>query len=219
MLFTETLPAFYSIALMIAISATVFGGRFYIFRKKSLLRLYASPSILIAGSRLSGKTSLIKAITGNDISIHPFKGSLSLAYLKSGDKTLQVIEDCCLIGGKGNNLKDLMKLDLISLIYIFDVSKDSEPIEVQLESFENTRKIFDKVPFMVVANKADIADMAKIERLEIKFEKVYKTSALDMDSSKMKDSLLLEKESEDLSLLIRNISNEIETHKEEIKLT
>ena len=198
MIFAETLPIFYSLGLIIAVSATVFIWRFYIFRKKSLAAFYSIPSIIIGGIALAGKTSLIKAITKNEMSTNIFLENFQFSRFKNGN-ILQLIEMPDF--NKADDLERLKKLNLKSMIYLFDVSKDSLPIVKQIDSFENTKRVFDNIPAIILASKADSKDSEKITELKKKFEKIYEISALGKD----KDSMLV-KEFEDLNHLIKDIS-------------
>lgn len=219
MLLPENLPISHSIGLVIAVSATVFAWRFYIFRKNSLASLYSLPSILVTGPKLSGKTSLIKTITKSEISMHPFEYSLQLGYLKNENQTLQFIEVPSFVNRKIDNLQRFKKMNLKSIIYLFDVSKNSDTIESQLENFEITRNFFKGIPFLIVANKIDLAGKDSVEKLESKFEKIYEISSLDKGLIKPEDSLLLKREFEDLTRLIQDFSHETVAQKEVRSLT
>jgi GTP1/Obg family GTP-binding protein len=213
MLFSEGLSIFYYIGLIATISTAVFTWRFYLFRRNSLSKLISLPSILIIGSKLAGKTSLIKTITKNDISIHPFANYLQLAYLKNENQIVQFIEGPSFAKEKINIIKKLKKLNLKSIIYLFDVSKNSDTIENQLENFEDIRNFFSGASFLIVANKIDTVEKNKVEKLKNRFKKIYEISLADTGQSKL-ENVLLKKELEDLNQLIHDINYEIEGGKE-----
>jgi len=216
MLLPETFSIFYSIGLAVAVSATVFAWRFYIFRRNSLAILYSLPSIIVTGARLSGKTSLIKTITNSEIVTNPFEEGLSLSYLKNENRVLQFVEVLPIVEENIARLLKIKKLNLKSVIYLFDVSKNSDSIENQLENFENTKKFFGGIPLIIVANKIDEND-GKLEKLNSRFEKIYEISSLYKSLNKPADSLVLKNEFEDLVHLIRDVSSEIAAQEKEIR--
>lgn len=217
MLLPETFSIFYSTGLVVGISATVFAWRFYIFRRNSLAILYSLPSIVVTGAKLSGKTSLIKTITNSEIVTNPFEEGLSLSYLKNENRVLQFVEVLPIVEENIGNLLKIKKLNLKSVIYLFDVSKNSDSIENQLENFENTKNFFGEIPLIIVANKIDENDEKKLEELKSRFEKIYEVSSLYKSLNKPADSSVLKNEFEDLTHLIHDLSSEIATQEKEIK--
>jgi GTP1/Obg family GTP-binding protein len=213
MLFSEGLSIFYSLGLISTVSAAVFTWRFYLFRTNSLAKLLSLPSILVIGSKISGKSSLINTITKSDISIHPFENDLQLAYLKNENQIVQFVEGPSFAKEKIDTIKKLKKLNLKSVIYLFDVSKNSDTIENQLENFEDIRNFFSGMPFLIVANKIDTVEKNKVEKLKNRFKKIYEISLVNIGQSKL-ENVLLNKELEDLNQLINDINYEIESGKE-----
>jgi len=213
MLFSEGLSIFYSLGLISTVSAAVFTWRFYLFRTNSLAKLLSLPSILVIGSKISGKSSLINTITKSDISIHPFENDLQLAYLKNENQIVQFVEGPSFAKEKIDTIKKLKKLNLKSVIYLFDVSKNSDTIENQLENFEDIRNFFSGMPFLIVANKIDTVEKNKVEKLKDRFKKIYEISLANIGQSKL-ENVLLKKELEDLNQLINDINYEIESGKE-----
>ena len=65
-----------------------------------------------------------------------------------------------------SNLQKFKKMNLICAIYVFDVSKESKPIEEQLENFMKTKENLKNLQFIPIANKIDVADPEKIKKLE-----------------------------------------------------
>ncbi|MEM7826396.1 MAG: hypothetical protein QW451_02085, partial [Candidatus Aenigmatarchaeota archaeon] len=97
------------------------------------------------------------------------------------------------------NLSIVKKMNVLGGFYIFDVSKNSLTIEEQLENFKLVKE-FLKKPLVLIANKIDVADTEKIEKLKNFGEEVYMISLID--SSK-------KKELEDIMVLMKKLSSEI----------
>jgi GTP1/Obg family GTP-binding protein len=212
MILSENIPIFYSIGFVVAISAGIFVWRFYAFRRNSLENLISTPSIVVTGMRFSGKSSLIKMITGDGISMNPVVDSQT-SYLQVGNQRIQFLELPAMDGltDGPNNVK---RMNVKSLIFVFDVSKKSPLMEKQVETFENMKSLFG-VPYIVVANKLDMADRKKLNMLERKFEKIHEISSLGKYIARTTDYDSLKKESEDVSKLMNDILNEINLMKEE----
>jgi GTP1/Obg family GTP-binding protein len=206
MLFPEGLPIFHSIGLIVGISSVLFVWRFHVFRKNSIATLISLPSIVVAGAKFSGKTVLIKSITGSETSAHPFEDSFKLSYLKGEKQTLQFIEIPSLVEEREKELQKIKNLNLNSMIYVFDVSENSEPIENQLENFENDKRIFGEIPFIPVASKIDLSENEKVEELKNRFGKVYGVPYVDKGITK---DAILKDELKDLSFLIKDLSDEV----------
>jgi len=92
MIFEQSLTIFQSITIVTSAAILIFLWRVYVFRKKSLNTLTQLPSIIVVGDKLSGKTSLVRAITKNEPLKHPLEDDLGINYLKEGDKKVQVID-------------------------------------------------------------------------------------------------------------------------------
>ncbi|MEM5829361.1 MAG: GTPase [Candidatus Aenigmatarchaeota archaeon] len=215
MLLPESFPIFHSLPLVLAASITIFFWRFYVFREKLIKEFKSLPSIVVLGMKGSGKTSFINMVTKSYPSLHPFQ-NLNVATTTLGDQKFQFIELPHLVDGQPNILQELKKMNLKYFIYLFDVSENSEPIENQLKNFENIRKFFDGYPFLLVANKVDVAKKEKLERLEGRFKNIYKISSLGKGLADSNKSMFM-KELEDLSSLIHDLSHEILIEKEEAK--
>jgi len=182
MILSETFPIYTSITLLTAVSSAIVIWRFLALRK-SLLSLSFVPVFLVTGVKQSGKTSFINALSSRISAI--------------AGKQIQFIELPAIIDGTVDG--EIKKVDPNLIIYIFDVSKDSLSIEKQIEDFENVRKIAGNVPYILVANKIDCVDEAKLAALESKFGKVIKLSL------KNADSIDLKKEFEDLLTLAQSL--------------
>jgi len=182
MILPETFSIYTSIALLTVVSSAFVVWRFLALRK-SLLTLNLVPVFLVTGVRRSGKTSFINM--------------LGSRFSALAGRQIQFVELPAIIDGAVDG--QIKKVDPNFVIYIFDVSKDSLPIEKQIEDFETVKKIASNVPYILVANKIDCADEAKLNALESKFEKVIKLSL------KNADSIDLKKEFEDLLALAQTL--------------
>jgi hypothetical protein len=166
---------------------TVISSAFVIWRflalRRSLLNLSATPIFLVTGVRQSGKTSFINVLNPR---LSAFLG-----------RQVRFMELPAPIDGTADG--QIKKLNSTLVIYIFDVSKDSLPIEKQIEDFENLKKIVSNTPHILVANKVDRADKFKLRTLENRFGKVVKLSL------KNADSLDLRREFKDLLMLMESL--------------
>jgi GTP1/Obg family GTP-binding protein len=212
MIFPENFPIFYSLGLVLAIAASIFSWRFYIFRK-NLIKTYISiPSILVLGTKGSGKTSFIRAFTGSQVESHPIQDGFNFASLALGEKTAQLIEVPYYVDGIAQHLQKIKDMNLICGIYLFDVSKDSEPIEVQIENFKRIREFLKDLKFLVLANKMDIADEQKIEKLKKSIGEFHVLSLASLEKTAQ-----LKKELEDVMSLVKSLSSEALEQKSEIE--
>jgi GTP1/Obg family GTP-binding protein len=209
MIFLESFPIFYSLGLILAIAVSIFSWRFYIFRK-NLIKTYLSiPSILVLGAKGSGKTSFIKTFTNSQIESHPIHDGFNFASFNMGEKTIQLIEIPYFVDAIATHLEKIKNMNLICCIYLFDVSKDSEPIEIQIENFKRIRESFKGLKFFALANKVDVADEQKVEKLK---KAIGETRLLSITNFLEKEkSAELEKELDDVLSLIKNLS--VETFK------
>jgi GTP1/Obg family GTP-binding protein len=206
MILAENIPIFYSIGSVVAIAAGIFVWRFYVFRRNSLENLISTPSIVVTGMKFSGKSSLIRMITGDVISMNPVVDSQT-SYLQVGNQKIQFLE-LPAMDGLTDGYHNFKKINVKSLIFVFDVSKKSPLMEKQVETFESMKNLFG-VPYIVVANKLDLADRRKLDILEKKFEKIHEISSLGKYLTRTTDYDSLKKESEDVSKLMHDILNEI----------
>jgi len=212
MIFPESFSIFYSLGLIVAIAALIFSWRFYIFRK-NLIKTYLSiPSILVLGTKGSGKTSFIRAFTGSQVESYPIQDGFNFASLTLGEKTVQLIELPYYVDGIAQHLQKIKGMNLICGIYLFDVSKDSEPIEVQIENFKRIREFLKDLKFLVLANKIDIADEQKIERLKKSIGEFNMLSLATLEKTQLK------KELDDVISLVKSLSSEALAQKSEIEL-
>ncbi|MEM5879070.1 MAG: hypothetical protein QXU74_01075 [Candidatus Aenigmatarchaeota archaeon] len=211
MIFPESFPIFYSLGLVILFSSTIFFWRFFVFKRKLLLSLYSLPSIVVLGTRRSGKSSFIKVLTSSQIVSHPVQNGLNFSTLTIGNQKIQLIEVPHFANGATNHLRKFREMKLIGGFYLFDVSKESDPPESQLENYEKIKEFFSNIPLIPIANKMDIADREKLEKIKSRFKEIHEIQ-LTGELDKMKQDLL-KKEAEDLKQLIYNITREIETER------
>jgi GTP1/Obg family GTP-binding protein len=186
MIFPESFPIFYSISLAVSIAIAIFLWRFYSFNKNFFKSFYSTPSIFIFGPRYSGKTSLIKKISNSNINRHPFQDGSNFSNLNIFGKQIQLIE----LPYYFDNVENLLKINIIGGIYIFDVSKNSEPIGNQIENLVRIKKIFNNLKILVLANKFDIADKKKLRKLKKFIKDLHTISLIDEKSSKKLHNIL-----------------------------
>jgi nucleolar GTP-binding protein len=203
MIFPESFPMFYSLGLVLVIAASIFSWRFYIFRKNLIKSYISIPSILVLGTKGSGKTSFIRAFTGSQVESHPIQDGFNFASLALGEKTVQLIEIPYHVDGIAQHLPKIRDMNLICGIYLFDVSKDSEPIEVQIENFKRIKEFFKDLKFLVLVNKIDIADEQKIEKLKKTIGEFQMLSLATLEKTQLK------KELEDVMSLVKSLSSEV----------
>jgi GTP1/Obg family GTP-binding protein len=172
MIFEQSLTIFQSIIVMAFSAFLVFIWRFYVFRKNSLNALTQLPSIIVVGNKLSGKTSLVRAITSNEPLKHPLEDDLGINYLKEGDKKVQVID----ANVTTEDLERLKRFNLKSFIYVFDASSDPESFKNQIKDFEKFKEIFSGVKSFVVLNKIDLVEKREIKKIKDNFQNVYEIS-------------------------------------------
>ena len=215
MIFPESFPMFYSLGLVVVLATAIFLWRFYIFKKNLIKTYFSLPSVLVLGTKKSGKTSFIKFLTNSQVEQHPIQDGFNLASLNLEGKEIQFLEVPHFVDGIASNLQKIKGMNLICGVYIFDVSKDSEPIEVQLENFKRIKEAFKDLKFFVFANKMDISDEQKVEKLKNSIGKVYMLSLAD--SLEKEKAFQLRKELDDVLNLISNLSSE--TSQQKIELT
>ncbi len=214
----ETLPLTYSIGLALLLSSLIFVWRYVALRKKALNALYNLPSVIVAGPKLVGKTSLIKLITNNDVSVHMFEDSLKFCRLKMDGQILQFIELPSVVDSKPvsivsrkTNLQRLRIMNLKHLIYVFDMSKSSGTIENQLIDLENIKQAIGDIPQTIIANKVQNYTDEKLSLLKSKFGKVYEIPAFKDSNIDSKNLLQLNREFEDIADLVDGLSHDIST--------
>lgn len=207
-LFPETFPIFYSMGIIVAASSSIFAWRFLHIRNKALNLLYSTPSVIVAGLKLSGKSSMIRALTNAQIVSHPFDNEIMLSYFKKGDRRLQFVELPAFGDVRKRYFQKLRKLNLRYILYIFDVSKGSTQIEEQIKDFKNIESMFVGIPAAVVANKIDAVEAQKLARLKNMFKNIHEISLVEKEVGKAKKAFL-KKEFDDLSSLMHDISFEV----------
>lgn len=196
MIFPESFPIFYSLGLVAMISTIIFFWRSQLLKKRIFENLNALPSILVLGSIKSGKTTFLLSLTNSYPKSSLLEG-MNISNFKIGEKEVQLIE--IPFSKKIEDLKSIEKMNVLGGFYLFDVSKDALPIEEQIENFKLVKK-FLKKPLIPIANKIDIADEEKMEKLKSLEEKVHMISLLEASRKK---------ELEDVMTLVKRISSEL----------
>lgn len=181
MIFEETFSIIASIVFITAFVIFLFTLKFHYFKKRFFKTFYEIPSVIMTGPHLSGKKSLISNITKDEIVSHPFEDNLKLGYLTLEDKKMQFISFPYNHAFDFINSEDFEKINKKLLINVFDVSPTSDDIENQIKNFKKISPKFGKVNKVIVANKIDIADNKKLNKLKQKFPKMHKTSSVTND--------------------------------------
>ncbi len=135
------------------------------------------PTVVIAGHPNVGKSTLLRALTNAkpEVASYPFTtkginvGQFEEHYLK-----YQVIDTPGLLDRPLSERNEVEKQAILALkhlgdviVYIFDPSEYCGfPIEEQMHLFEEIYSEFGEFPFIVVLNKADIADEKKMKKIE-----------------------------------------------------
>jgi 50S ribosomal subunit-associated GTPase HflX len=173
MIFEQTLTIYESLISVTTLAVLIFFWKFFFFRKKQLEILSMLPSTIIIGSRLSGKSSLTKAITESEIYSSLLEDGLGISRFIRGDKRMQIIDANLTL----ENIKKLKELNLKSMVYVFDVSSSLDSLKSQIKDFENFRKTFKNIKHFVVLNKIDTANKQTLKEIKKTFRDVYEVSA------------------------------------------
>jgi GTP1/Obg family GTP-binding protein len=173
MIFEQTLTIYESVISVTTLAILILFWKFFFFRKKQLEILSILPSAIVIGTRFSGKSSLTKAITESEIYSSLFGDGLGISRFIHGDKKIQLIDANLNL----ENIKKLKKLNLKSIIYVFDVSSSLDSLKDQIKDFEDFRKTFKNIKHLVVLNKVDIANKQTLKEIKKIFRDVYEVSA------------------------------------------
>jgi signal recognition particle receptor subunit beta len=136
--------------------------------------------------KIQRKNFFNKKISNSNINHHPFQDGLNFSNLIIGGKTIQLLE----LPYYFDNVENILKINAIGGIYVFDMSKNSEPIDNQIENFIRIKKIFNNLKILVLANKLDIADEKKLRKLKKLIKDLHTISLIDEKSSKKLHNLL-----------------------------
>jgi GTP1/Obg family GTP-binding protein len=176
MLLTETFTVLQSFGLVVAVSASVFAWRAYAAKKRLLQALKTNPTIAVVGQKSTNKNVLIQSLGFVQ------RSRIFYGLYTSEDGRIQLID----LDLDGLDIKKLTEINLKKVLYVFDTSKSSLPIETQIKDFENLSSAV-KVECIPVVVKSSEAEGEKIKFLEEKFGRL---KAVD-----------LHKELEDIKLL------------------
>jgi len=173
MIFEQTLTIYESVISVTTLAVLILFWKFFFFRKKQLEILSILPSAIVIGTGLSGKSSLTKAITESEIYSSFLGDGLGISRFIHGDRKMQIIDANLTL----ENIKKLKKLNLKSIVYVFDVSSSLDSLKNQIKDFEDFRKTFKKIKHLVVLNKVDIANKQTLKEIKKIFRDVYEVSA------------------------------------------
>ncbi len=157
-------------------SKKIFSDLFELRYLKRLPDLQEMPTIVIAGMPNAGKTSLLYRLTGSKPEIESYAFTtkeLMAGYFESGSfMNIQVIDTPGLLDRpleKRNNIEmqavAVLKVLADFIVYVFDLSEISGPLEKQVSLYEQIKKEFKK-PVIAVANKTDIIGIKGLGELE-----------------------------------------------------
>jgi 50S ribosomal subunit-associated GTPase HflX len=132
-------------------------------------------------------------ITNDRTISHPFDDNLKLSYLVDENKEMQIISLPYNFVDDFTNSNDFKKINKKILINVFDVSSNSDDIENQIKNFKKILPKFGNINKIIVANKTDIADNKKLNKLKIRFKNLHKTSSVTRNGLKELKSHILSK--------------------------
>lgn len=178
MIFEETIPAIISLTLITVVVVILFSLKFRNLRKNFLEAFFKLPSVIVVGPKNSGKITMIKNMTENEVVTNPFEKDVRVGYLTESDNKIQMITLHYDSLVSFVNSGELKKLNNKIFLNVFDVSPDSDDIETQITEFEKSLPYFKGSSKIIVANKVDIADDKKLNKLKKKFDKVHKISSI-----------------------------------------
>jgi GTP1/Obg family GTP-binding protein len=201
---TQTLPLVYSMIFAVSVAGAVFVWRYAALRKKAMDLLYSLPTILVAGPKLSGKSSMINLITNEETSAHIFMDNIKLSRLKLGGHTVQFVE----LPSVGY-MKVVDRMNLKNIIYIFDVSDSAKQIERQMQDLEMLKVRFGDVMVIPIANKVHDSKLGKLEGLRGKFERVYEIPDFGEYDKNAEIMSHMRKELEDITGILNGMYAEI----------
>ncbi|MFH8119584.1 MAG: GTPase domain-containing protein [Candidatus Aenigmatarchaeota archaeon] len=204
MIFPESFPTLYSLILITTISIPIFFWRFLVFKKNLLKEFKLSPSIVVAGVKECGKSSFLKFFTKAEPVSSLVHDGLKVATLNLKNQEFQLVELPYFVDGLAKDLMIFKDMNLVYGIYIFDVSRDSPPIEVQLDHFNKLKNFFKSLNFILIANKMDEVDGEKLKKLEEELGSVFKISLKETPET----SKLLKEEFEDIQKIISKLMEE-----------
>lgn len=137
------------------------------------------PTLILAGFPNTGKTTMLKRLTGSkaQIAAYPFTTkSLQLGYFAMKYRELQVMDTPGLLDREDSNYNPIEKKALAALrhlatcvVFVVDPTPASGyTLEKQVALFEKLQKQF-SVPFIVVINKCDISSPDQIDAAQTAF--------------------------------------------------
>jgi GTP1/Obg family GTP-binding protein len=140
------------------------------------------PTIFIIGFPNSGRTSIMKALSMNEVGI--MDRILNIGYMDlvyDGKMALKVLDHMGTFysDGKINDgmLRDVKTIDPACIIGVIDVSWFSAPIENQIQFMMKVRDIFANKKLFLIASKVDKTSRDKLKMIEKTFGKnIYKLS-------------------------------------------
>jgi hypothetical protein len=179
MMFPQTFPLAYTMLAAGCASAAIFAWRISDLRTRAISAACAIPSVIVAGVRGSGKTSLIRSMTGSAPVRNPFMEGLLFSYAKGAAGRMQYVEllsDTLTKRNEGLGL--LRKLNVQAMIFIFDVTAHSPPIEDQLRSYDYLASSIPGVSIIVASTKKSHSDEIRTGELRRRFGHVHEFYSL-----------------------------------------
>lgn len=142
------------------------------------------PTLILAGYPNTGKTTMLKRLTGSkaQIAAYPFTTkSLQLGYFTMRYRDVQVMDTPGLLDRDDTNYNPIEKKALAALkhlatcvVFVVDPTPSAGyALDKQFALFERLKKLF-PIPFVIVLNKCDIASAEQLEDAQ----KVFGTDAI-----------------------------------------
>lgn len=150
----------------------LFSVIFYAHRKEITRSFYKLPSVALLGS---GAEGAIREITNKEAMPHVKEEDFYVGYHTNGE-TLQLVAPRNHNMKSGAVLRKMKGMNCKSLVYVFDVSPHSEPIEEQIKAFNKSQNALSGADYIVVANNAHEPDKGKLKKIRNMFEDVHEVS-------------------------------------------
>jgi nucleolar GTP-binding protein len=164
---------------------------------KEIPEIKLIPSIILAGFPNSGKTTILKRVTGSEpkIASYPFTTQkIELGYFTYSHKEIQVIDTPGLLDRKEEKRNPIEKKALNalknlngSILFVVDISEESHSIKEQKNLLKEIKKLNKKI--IVALNKKDIATRKQIEKAKKEFNE-FKVILTGENDRKLKEEII-----------------------------
>ena len=172
MMFEQPFSLAASVGFISAIALLVFGYKVYAFNRHRYSSLFQLPSVIVMGHGPS-KTHVMSGLTKSGIVSYP-SHDIDLSYLNVGNKTMQIIDPKNMFINDRvdtERLNEVRRLNCKLLLYLFDLSRDSSSISMQLNNFHKAVDTFGNIGYVPVATR--LSDRKKLNSLRKRFDKLH----------------------------------------------